>query len=105
MKDPVCDLIIGNDWNERPVQNNDESEDDFSIDSGTLIFENTKYQEPLSTVMPPVEECSEIKVIVEKSQEENINIDQDTGVNLEMGEEVIDETLSNIRLCEESAAV
>jgi len=46
MKDPVCDLIIGNDW-KRPVQKVDEMEVNYLIDSGTLMLENTKYQEPL----------------------------------------------------------
>jgi len=104
MKDPVCDLIIGNDWNERPVQKSDEVEEDYTIDSGTLIFENTKYQEPLCTVKPPVEEYSEVRPIVEKRQE-YIVIERDNEVNLEMEEEVIDETFTNLKLCEERAAV
>src|SRR5664279_619131 len=54
MKNPVSDLIIGNNWfNETSAVNNtvdilDES--DPEVDSGTLIFENSEYQEPLITI-------------------------------------------------------
>jgi len=107
MKDPVCDLIIGNDWNDRPEDRQKEAEDEevYTVEDGTLIFENTKYQEPLSTVMKPSEECNKMKII--QKEVEEVVIEQDSVEDLEMGDLPSKET--QVKIIEdnsnESAAV
>ena len=87
MKDPVCDLIIGNDWNERSKdgQKEGEDEEEYTVDDGTLIFENTKFQEPLSTVLKSNEECSKMEIIPKKVEEEIVT-EPDSVEKLEMGD-------------------
>ena len=102
MEDPVCDLIIGNDWNERPVERLEEEDESYSVDDGTLIFENTKYQKPLSTIMPSNEISSDIVAIQEKPREDVIVI-QDTVESLEMGDTPSEEIQLNSSHSEESS--
>ena len=87
MKDPVCDLIIGNDWNERMYDRKKDEDDEeiYTVDDGTLIFENTQYQEPLSSVLKSIEECSKMEIVLKKVEEE-IVIEQDIEENFEMGD-------------------
>jgi RNase H-like domain found in reverse transcriptase/Reverse transcriptase (RNA-dependent DNA polymerase)/Integrase zinc binding domain/SCAN domain len=102
MKDPVCDLIIGNDWNERPEDRKKvevEDEEVYTVEDGTLIFENTKFQEPLSTVLKPNEKCGNMEIVLKKVDEE-IVIEQDSVENLEMGDLPSNET--QVKIIEDS---
>jgi hypothetical protein len=108
MKDPVCDLIIGDDWNESSVEEKYDEDENYSVNEGTLIFENTKYQEPLSDILLSQQKCSKIEV-TEDNIEEILDTRQDSIDRIEMGDIQNDETLLKVRLEEEhtdnSAAV
>jgi len=48
MSSPVCDFIIGNDWDRNVSQDDDEI--DIGLDSGSIIIENSSLQTPIATV-------------------------------------------------------
>jgi len=68
MRDPVCDLIIGHHWNERSVEKENDEDENYAVNERTLIFENTKHEEPLSDVLPSQEKCSKAEVIDDKTE-------------------------------------